>query len=104
MPRGDKSKYTDKQIRKAQDIEESYQSRGVSEKEAERRAWATVTRTTTAARSPGAPDAAGRPAIRLPIAAENWAAQPLRNGPLLSVPPPRERPPRHDGRRHEAWQ
>jgi hypothetical protein len=42
MPRGDKSKYTDKQERKAQHIEEGYESRGVSEKEAERRAWATV--------------------------------------------------------------
>jgi plasmid stabilization system protein ParE len=42
MPRGDKSKYTDKQERKAQHIEQSYESRGVSEKEAERRAWATV--------------------------------------------------------------
>jgi hypothetical protein len=42
MPSGDKSKYTDKQDRKAQHIEESYESRGVSEKEAERRAWATV--------------------------------------------------------------
>jgi plasmid stabilization system protein ParE len=42
MPQGDKSKYTDKQERKAQHIEESYESRGVSEKEAERRAWATV--------------------------------------------------------------
>ena len=42
MPRGDKSKYTDKQERKAEHIEQSYESRGVSEKEAERRAWATV--------------------------------------------------------------
>lgn len=42
MPRGDKSKYTDKQERKADHIAESYESRGVSEKEAERRAWATV--------------------------------------------------------------
>ena len=42
MPRGDKSTYTDKQKRKAEHIEESYESRGVSEKEAERRAWATV--------------------------------------------------------------
>ena len=42
MPRGDKSAYTDKQKRKAEHIEESYESRGVSEKEAERRAWATV--------------------------------------------------------------
>ncbi len=42
MSRGDKSAYTDKQKRKAEHIEESYESRGVSEKEAERRAWATV--------------------------------------------------------------
>lgn len=42
MSRGEKSAYTDKQKRKAEHIEESYESRGVSEKEAERRAWATV--------------------------------------------------------------
>jgi len=42
MPRGDKSDYTEKQKRKAEHIEEGYEDRGVSEKEAERRAWATV--------------------------------------------------------------
>jgi plasmid stabilization system protein ParE len=42
MPRGDISKYTDKQERKADHIAESYEKRGVSEKEAESRAWATV--------------------------------------------------------------
>lgn len=42
MPRGDKSSYTDKQKRKAEHIEEGYEKRGVSENEAERRAWATV--------------------------------------------------------------
>ncbi|SMH48500.1 plasmid stabilization protein [Azospirillum agricola] len=42
MPRGDKSAYTDKQIRKAEHIEESYEKRGVPAEEAERRAWATV--------------------------------------------------------------
>ena len=42
MPRGDKSKYTDKQKRQAEHIEEGYEKRGVSNKEAERRAWATV--------------------------------------------------------------
>lgn len=42
MPRGDKSAYTDKQKRKAEHIEEGYEQRGVPEKEAERRAWATV--------------------------------------------------------------
>src|SRR5215207_7141921 len=41
-PRGDKRKYTDKQKRKAEHIEEGYEKRGVSEEEAERRAWATV--------------------------------------------------------------
>ncbi len=46
MPRGDKSKYTDKQKRQAQHIEESYESRGVPEKEAEARAWATVNKET----------------------------------------------------------
>jgi hypothetical protein len=38
MPRGDKSKYTDK----ADHIAEGYEKRGVPEQEAERRAWATV--------------------------------------------------------------
>ena len=42
MPRGDKGAYTDKQKRKAEHIEEGYEKRGVSEKEAEARAWATV--------------------------------------------------------------
>src|SRR5262245_25099918 len=42
MPRGDKSKYTDKQKRKAEHIAEGYEDRGVSESEAKRRAWATV--------------------------------------------------------------
>jgi len=42
MPRGDKDAYTDKQKRKAEHIEQSYEERGVPEKEAEARAWATV--------------------------------------------------------------
>ena len=42
MPRGDKSAYTEKQKRKAEHIEEGYEKRGTSHKEAERRAWATV--------------------------------------------------------------
>ncbi|MGQ3888713.1 hypothetical protein ACQUW5_06725 [Legionella sp. CNM-1927-20] len=42
MSRGDKSKYTDKQKRQAEHIEEGYEKRGVSKKEAEKRAWATV--------------------------------------------------------------
>ena len=39
MPRG---AYTAKQDRKAKHIEEGYEKRGVSKKEAESRAWATV--------------------------------------------------------------
>ena len=46
MPRGDKSSYTDKQKRQARHIEEGYESRGVPEKEAEARAWATVNKET----------------------------------------------------------
>ena len=41
MARGDKSKYTSKQKRQEEHIEEGYKKRGVSKKEAERRAWAT---------------------------------------------------------------
>src|SRR6202012_5304426 len=46
MPRGDKSSYTAKQERQAEHIEEGYEHRGVSEHEAERRAWATVNKET----------------------------------------------------------
>lgn len=42
MPQGDKDKYTDKQKRKAEHIEESYEERGTPKKEAESRAWATA--------------------------------------------------------------
>lgn len=42
MPRGDKDKYTDKQKRQAEHIEESYEKKGVSEDEAEKRAWSAV--------------------------------------------------------------
>lgn len=42
MPRGDKSSYSSKQKRKAKHIAKGYEKRGTSEKEAERRAWATV--------------------------------------------------------------
>ena len=38
MPRGDKSKYTNKQQRQAEHIEESYESRGTGSAEAKRRA------------------------------------------------------------------
>ena len=53
MPRGDKSKYTDKQRRKAEHIEEGYEKRGLSAKEAARRAWATVNKTEGGAQKGG---------------------------------------------------
>jgi hypothetical protein len=53
MPRGDKSKYTGKQKRKAAKIEEDYRRRGVSEDEAERRAWATVNKMDKGGKKPG---------------------------------------------------
>ena len=42
MPQGDKSSYTDKQKRQAEHIEAGYGKKGVSTKNAEARAWATV--------------------------------------------------------------
>ena len=45
MPRGDKSTYTSRQKRQATDIEKSYERKGVSKAESERRAWATVNKT-----------------------------------------------------------
>ena len=53
MPQGDKSKYTDKQKRKAEHIEEGYESRGVPKKEAEARAWATVNKEDGGGKKPG---------------------------------------------------
>lgn len=60
MPRGDKSKYTDKQKRQAEHIEEGYEERGVPEQEAERRAWATVNEMTGGGKKPGVQVAARR--------------------------------------------
>jgi hypothetical protein len=53
MPRGDKSKYTDKQKRQAEHIEEGYEDRGVPSEEAERRAWATVNKETHGGKKSG---------------------------------------------------
>jgi hypothetical protein len=53
MPRGDKSSYTGKQKRRAAHIEEGYEKRGVGEKEAERRAWATVNKETHGGKKSG---------------------------------------------------
>jgi hypothetical protein len=54
MPQGDKSSYTSKQKRKAEHIEEGYEKRGVSKKEAEKRAWATVNKSDKGGKKSGA--------------------------------------------------
>ena len=46
MPRGDESSYSGKQKRQAAHIEAGYRKRGTSKKTAEKRAWATVNKTT----------------------------------------------------------
>ncbi len=53
MPRGSKSKYTSRQRREAHHIEKGYEKRGVSKKEAERRAWATVNKSEHGGRKSG---------------------------------------------------
>jgi plasmid stabilization system protein ParE len=53
MPRGDKSSYSSKQKRQAEHIEQGYEDRGISKGEAERRAWATVNKTTGGGKKSG---------------------------------------------------
>ena|SRR5207237_10075456 len=53
MPRGSKSKYSSKQKRQAEHIEEGYEKHGTSKKEAERRAWATVNKSTGGGKKSG---------------------------------------------------
>ena len=78
MPRGDKSKYTDKQERKADHIAEGYEKRGVPEQEAERRAWATVNKDDGGGKKAADPAAVTRPAIRPPTRVVRKAPQPQR--------------------------
>ena len=73
MPRGDKSKYTEKQKRKARHIEEGYEARGVPENEAERRAWATVNKETGGGNKSGR--IGGRKAAARPAAARSASAR-----------------------------
>ena len=89
MPRGDKSKYTDRQKRKAEHIEEGYEKRGVPKEEAERRAWATVNKEEGGGNKSGSgrgvPDTkvssrkggrlGGRAAARRPAAARSRSAK-----------------------------
>lgn len=64
MPRGDKSKYSNKQKRKAEHIEEGYEERGVPAREAKRRAWATVNKIHGGGEKSGS--GRGRPENRAP--------------------------------------
>ena len=66
MPRGTKEKYTDKQKRQAEHIEEGYERRGVPENEAERRAWATVNKVHGGGEKPGG-GGHGKPENREPM-------------------------------------
>ena len=47
------NKYTKKQERKAEHIEKGYEKKGVSKKEAESRAWATVNKQDGGGKNPG---------------------------------------------------
>jgi hypothetical protein len=53
MPQGDKSSYTDKQIRQAAHIEAGYEKKGFTMKTSEARAWATVNKLTGGGRKSG---------------------------------------------------
>jgi plasmid stabilization system protein ParE len=53
MSQGDKSKYTDKQKRQAEHIEEGYEQSGIPKEEAEARAWATVNKNDGGGKQPG---------------------------------------------------
>jgi len=53
MPQGEKSKYTAKQKRQAEHIEEGYEKKGVAKEEAEARAWATVNKNDGGGKQPG---------------------------------------------------
>ena len=68
MPQGDKSSYTKKQQRQAEHIEEGYEKRGVSKKEAERRAWATVNKQDKGGKNSGS----GRSSSRSAAAKKGW--------------------------------
>jgi plasmid stabilization system protein ParE len=62
MARGSKEKYTDKQKRRAEHIAEGYEHRGISAREAKRRAWATVNKESHGGKKSGS--GRGRPESR----------------------------------------
>jgi hypothetical protein len=66
MPRGDKSHYTDREKRQVEHIEEGYESHGVPDDEAKRRAWATVNAVHGGGEKPGG-GGYGKPENREPM-------------------------------------
>ena len=94
MPRGDKSKYTDKQERKADHIAEGYEKRGVPEHEAAAGPGQPSTKMMAAAKRPAGLAAASLPAIRRLTRVARRAVQPRR--------PARQRVARHLRRRHAS--
>jgi plasmid stabilization system protein ParE len=95
MPRGDKSSYTSKQKRQARHIEEGYEKRGVPEKEAARRAWATVNEETGGGKKSGS--GRGKKVNRAP---SRKGGKRGGKAPLRSRPRPRNRPRLARRRRH----
>lgn len=84
MPRGDKSKYTDKQKRMAQHIEEGYEERGMPADEAASRAWATVNATDGGGKKSGSGRGKPRnpePAKRGGRGAPHRRGEPPKSGP-----------------------
>ena len=103
MPRGDKSKYTDRQKRKAEHIEEGYEKRGVSKKESERRAWATVNKEEGGGNKSGSGRSVTRKSLR--ARADGLADAPRRGVRRRRVPArPRRRPQPASGARAEPGQ
>lgn len=103
MPRGDKSSYTGKQKRQAEHIEEGYEHRGVSHKEAERRAWTTVNAETHGGKKTGS--GRGKKEDHAPSRKGGCsAARPPRNVRLPNDPDRRRRRhrPANGGRLREA--
>ncbi|ABF92377.1 conserved hypothetical protein [Myxococcus xanthus DK 1622] len=71
MARGSKAKYTAKQKRMAEHIEEGYEKRGVSDETAESRAWATVNKLTGGGMKKGGSGGKAKVARSRPLARKN---------------------------------
>ena len=100
MPRGDKSKYTAKQQRMAEHIEEGYEQRGTPEEEAERRAWATVNKVTGGGKQGGSGEGKKENKEPMKRVAESAARRVAKRSPRARLRPARPRPQgRQDARR-----